>query len=181
MTPDNPRYGDVKDRPECWYASQDVPSLAQLHAAFERVVAKHQSTTFVAAHFGCYVEDLDRWFRAYPNYHVDTAAAIGDMGRGDVSPVRELFDSWPERILFGTDLSRTPRFEYPNQGARRWDLHEYFNRHWRFLETADTDLQHPIPEQVPWRVSGLDLPTDVLHALYHDNAARLYRIPTLAD
>jgi hypothetical protein len=131
-------------------------------------------TIFVTAHFGCFVRDRDRWLTTYPNWFLDTAAAIGDMGHGDVSAVRELFERHPDRILFGTDLGRSIRFEYPDYGPRRrWDLEEYFVRHWRFFETGESGLEQPIPEQLPWTVTGLDLPDATLRALYHDNAARL--------
>jgi predicted TIM-barrel fold metal-dependent hydrolase len=182
LTPDNPRYDDIKDRPEWWYGNGGFPKLEAIQAQLEAVVARHPRTTFIGAHFGCFlsVDELRRWFAAYPNYNVDTAAAIAEMGKGDVTPVRDLVLDHPDRVLFGTDLARTPAFEYPDFGERRWDLTEYFDRHWRFFETADTSLAHPIPEQLPWTVTGLDLPSDVLAALYHDNAARLYRLPAQA-
>lgn len=182
MTPENPRWSDVRDRRDCWYADRDVPALAALQEQFERVVQRHPGTVFVAAHWGCYVPDPERWLAAYPNWHLDTAAAIGDMGHGDVAAVRRVFERFPDRVLFGTDLARTADFEYPDQGpARRWDLAEYFARHWRFFETGATELEHPIPEQLPWTVQGLDLPDATLRALYHDNAARLYRLPEAAE
>jgi predicted TIM-barrel fold metal-dependent hydrolase len=183
LTEDNPRYGDLIRNPEWWYGRGGFPALAQIHEEFERLVAGRAATTFVGAHFGCFLSaaELHRWFGAYPNFHVDTAAAVSEIGYGDVTAARRLFIAWPGRILFGTDLARTARFEYPDFGARRWDLAEYFARHWRFFETAEGDLPHPIPEQVPWTVTGIDLPDDVLRALYHDNAKRLYRIPAGAD
>jgi hypothetical protein len=46
------------------------------------------------------------------------------------------------------------------------ELRGCFDRHWRFLETAETGLPHPIPEQLPWTVAGLDLRDDVLARLY---------------
>jgi predicted TIM-barrel fold metal-dependent hydrolase len=177
VTPANPRYGDLKDRPQWWYGSGDFPALESILAELERVVAGHPGTTFVAAHFGCFASDLERWFASYSNFHVDTAAAVAEIGKGDVSRTRRLFLDWPDRILFGTDLVRTARFRYPDLGERSWELGEFFARHWRFFETGEGELEHPIPEQLPWKVTGLDLPHDVLRALYHDNAARLYDLP----
>jgi predicted TIM-barrel fold metal-dependent hydrolase len=177
-TPENPRAQDLFAGSGWWYSDGGYPPLEQLHEEFERLVAGHPATTFVGAHFGCFlsVPELDRWFAAYPNYHLDTSAAISEIGRGDVTAARELFLTWPDRMLFGTDLARVPEYEYPDFGAeRRWDLAEYFARHWRFFETAERGLAHPIPEQVPWTVTGIDLPDDVLRALYWDNALRLYR------
>jgi hypothetical protein len=177
VTPENPRYGDLKDRPQWWYGSGEFPPLEQILEELEGVVAAHPETTFVGAHFGCFVSDPEPWFRSYANFHVDTAAAVAEIGRGDVSGNRRLFLEWPERILFGTDLVRTARFRYPDLGEATWELDEFFARHWRFFETGARELDHPIPEQLPWTVTGLDLPHDVLRALYHDNAARLYDLP----
>jgi amidohydrolase family protein len=176
VTPSNPRYGDLKDRPQWWYAERDVPPLGSILDELECVVAGNPGTMFIGAHFGCFVADLDRWLASYDNFHVDTAAAVAEIGKGDVSGNRELFLRWPDRILFGTDLARTPRFEYPDQGEARWALGEFYGRHWRFFETAEEGLEHPIPEQLPWRVTGLDLPSEVLRALYCDNAIRIYRL-----
>jgi predicted TIM-barrel fold metal-dependent hydrolase len=180
-TADNPRARDLFSGSEWWYSDGDFPSLEQLHEEFERLVARHGTTTFVGAHFGCFlsVAELDRWFGAYPNYHADTSAAVSEIGRGDVTEARELFLAWPDRFLFGTDLLRLGDLDYPDFGERRWDLAEYFARHWRFFETAERELAHPIPEQVPWTVTGIDLPHEVLEALYWENAMRLYRLPVI--
>jgi hypothetical protein len=176
VTPANPRYHDIKDRPEWWYGKGGFPELAQLHEEFRNVVEAHPGTAFVAAHFGCFVPDLEPWFRAFDNFHVDTAAAVAEIGKGDVSGARSLMERWPERFLFGTDLGRAEGFEYPDLGRDRWDLGTYFRRHWDFFETATTGLEHPIPEQLPWKVSGLDLSDATLDALYLGNARRLYHV-----
>jgi predicted TIM-barrel fold metal-dependent hydrolase len=182
-TPENPYAKDAFPKSGwCsgwWYSDGDHPALAQIHEEFERVVSGHRATTFVGAHFGCFLStsELDRWLGTYPNFHFDTAAAISEIGHGDVQAAREIFLNWPDRALFGTDLGRVPDFEYPDFGAQRWDLAEYFALHWRFFETAERELPHPLPEKVPWTVTGIDLPDEVLRALYVENAMRLYRLP----
>ncbi len=178
-TAENPRANDLGAGTEWWYSEGGFPALAQIHEEFERLVARHPATTFIGAHFGCFLStsELDRWLATYPNFYFDTAAAISEIGRGDVQSAREIFLRWPDRCLFGTDLVRMSAFDYPDYGAQRWDLEEYFKVHWRFFETPERDLPHPIPEQVPWRVTGIDLPDHVLQALYAGNAMRLYRLP----
>jgi predicted TIM-barrel fold metal-dependent hydrolase len=176
ITPQNPRYNDIKDRPEWWYSQGDFPSLQQIHEELEHLVAEHPSTVFVAAHFGSFIPDPERWFAAYANFYVDTAAAIAVIGAGNVEHTRGIFCDWPSRILFGTDLARAAGFEYPAFSGDRWALREYFDSHWRFFETDERDLEHPIPEQLPWKVTGLDLPDAILRALYCENATRLYRL-----
>jgi hypothetical protein len=179
IVPENPRYGDLSSNPDWWYGGGDFPRLEELHDAFAAVLARHRATTFVGAHFGCFVSDPGSWLRDHSNLHLDTAAAIAEIGRDTVvEQTRGVFQEYPDRVMFGTDLSRTAGFEYPNFGRDRWKLETYFERHWRFFETADVGLSHPIPEQLPWSVVGLDLPSETLSQLYCGNA--LQRFPRLA-
>ena len=179
LTDDNPRIAELRKHPDWWYGGGDFPSLERLHEELEVVVARHAATRFIGLHFGSFMRwaDVRRMLDAYPNYHVDTAAAIADMGRNDVSAVRDIVATHADRVLFGTDLLRTEAIEMPDLGARRWDRREYFERHWRFFETAETGLEHPMPDQGAWTVTGIDLPDDVLARLYRENARALFRLP----
>lgn len=175
----NPRIGELRIHPEWWYGGGDFPELERLHEAFERLVSTHPATTFSGMHFGCFMawRDVGRMLRSYRNYHVDTAAAIADMGKGDTTEVRALCIEFSDRILFGTDLVRAGRFDMPGGSGSRWDLAEFFERHWRFFETGDEQLAHPLPNQGDWSVTGLALPDEALGRLYHENARRLFRLP----
>ncbi len=47
-------------------------------------MAAHPHTTFVGVHVGCYAENLawvGRMLDTYPNFYVDTAARIAELGR----------------------------------------------------------------------------------------------------
>ena len=179
LTDDNPRIEELRKRPDWWYGGGEFPSLRRLHEELEVVVARHPVTRFVGVHFGCFMSwaDVRRMLDTYPNYNVDTAAAIADMGAGDVSVVRETLLAHPDRVIFGTDLLRTEEIEMPDLGREaRWSLREYFERHWRFFETAQPGLQHPMPDQGAWTVTGLDLPDDVLARLYVENARAVFRL-----
>jgi predicted TIM-barrel fold metal-dependent hydrolase len=179
LADDNPRIEELRKHPDWWYGGGDFPSLQRLHEELEVVVARHPATRFIGLHFGSFMSwaDVRRMLDTYPNYHVDTAAAIADMGAGDVGAVREIVMTHADRVLFGTDLLRTEAIEMPDLGHARWDLREYFERHWRFFETAETGLQHPMPDQGAWTVTGLDLPDDVLARLYVENARAVFRLP----
>ena len=179
LTDDNPRIEELRKHPDWWYGGGGFPSLRRLHDDLETVVAAHPATKFVGLHFGCFMTwaEVRRMLATYPNYHVDTAAAIADMGRGDVGEVRDIVVDFSDRVIFGTDLLRTEAVEMPDLGARRWELREYFERHWRFFETGETGLQHPMPDQGAWTVTGLDLPDDVLARLYCENARAVFRLP----
>ena len=140
------------------------PPFDELLDGLEAVVARHPATTFIGAHFGCAPEDLDRVERmltAYPNWHVDIAARLAELGR-QPRRARELITGHPDRVLFGTDAPPGPGV-YPI--------------HYRFLETFDEafayDPDDDVPSQGRWTISGLGLPDDVLRAVYRDNARRL--------
>jgi len=141
------------------------PPLEELLDGLEAVVARHPSTTFIGAHVGCAAEDLsrvDRMLAAYPNWNVDIAARIAELGR-QPRRTRELFERWPDRILFGVDSGPDPAF---------------YAVHYRFLETTDESFAYDVDEDAPptqgrWAIHGLGLPDDVLRQVYRDNARRL--------
>jgi amidohydrolase family protein len=179
LTDDNPRIEELRKHPDWWYGGGEFPSLQRLHEELEILVAAHPATRFVGLHFGCFMSwaEVRRMLATYPNYHVDTAAAIADMGRGEVREVRDIVVDFSDRVIFGTDLLRTEAIEMPDLGPRRWELREYFERHWLFFETGESGLEHPMPDQGAWTVSGLDLPDDVLSRLYAANARAVFRLP----
>ncbi|GCD94932.1 amidohydrolase family protein [Embleya hyalina] len=157
-------------RPDWSFADERFPSFERLVQALENAVARHPGTTFVGVHMGCYPENLQwvgRMLDTYPNFHVDIAARIAELGR-QPRATTELILRHPDRVLFGTD-------EIPPDRAS-------YRRHFRFLETADEGFPHS--DQDPplmgrWAISGLDLPRDVLAKVYTDNALRL--VPRLAS
>lgn len=134
-----------------------------LLSSLESAVARHPSTSFVAAH-GLYAENLSRLsatLERHANLHVDIAWAHVQLGR-QPRAARALIAQHPDRVLFGTDV-------FP---LRAGILQVYF----RFLETADEYFPYtdePLPGSGRWNIYGLDLPPDVLEAVYRGNAARL--------
>ncbi len=141
------------------------PPFDELIDGLEAVVVRHPRTTFIGAHVGCAAEDLDRVARILeraPNFHVDIAARISELGRQPYS-ARAFIVRWATRVLFGTDMAPDPAW---------WAVY------YRFLETADESFAYDLddsdaPSQGRWRIHGLHLPDDVLRRVYHDNAARL--------
>jgi len=139
------------------------PPFDELLGAFDRLVGRHSSTTFVGAHVGCAAEDLalvSAMLDAHPNLHVDIAARLGELGRQPYT-TRAFFLRHPDRILFGTDLAADPAV---------------YRLNYRFLETFDESFDYglePTPGQGRWQVHGIGLPDDVLRAVYRDNARRV--------
>jgi len=140
------------------------PSFDELLDGLAAMVARHPATTFIGAHVGCAPEDLGRvgeMLAAFPNWHVDLAARIAELGRQPYT-ARDLLLRWPERVLFGTDAAPDPA---------AWSVG------FRFLETRDESFPYD-PDGGPgsqgrWEVHGLGLPPEVLRLVYAANAHRL--------
>ena len=175
LDPTNERWEELHAHPD-WHfwptrppGQPDAPGFPpfdDLLAAFERLVARHPRTTFVAAHVGCAAEDLrlvGRLLDEHPNLNVDIAARIGELGRQPYA-ARAFFLRHADRILFGADLSPDPAM---------------YAIHYRFLETLDESFDYgtdTVAGQGRWQIHGLGLPDDVLRKVYRDNARRILRL-----
>ncbi|WMT92663.1 amidohydrolase family protein [Pelagibacterium sp. H642] len=160
----NERWDELGAHPEWSFPSPPFPTFLSIVEGFANLVRRHQKTTFIGAHVACYAENL-AWVSALldqcPNLYIDFSARIAELGRVPYS-ARELMIRHSARILFGTDAGPSPE---------AWSLYA------RFLETRDEYFNYspePTPPQGRWMIYGLHLPQDVLCAIYHDNAARLF-------
>ena len=139
------------------------PSFDELMDQFADLLLRHPWTTFIGAHVGCNAEDLGwvgRMLDACPNFAVDTAARLGELGRQPYT-ARDFFVRYQDRILFGIDG--------PVDAAT-------YRIYYRFLETRDEYFRHDageVPGQGRWMAYGIDLPDEVLRKVYRDNARRL--------
>jgi predicted TIM-barrel fold metal-dependent hydrolase len=157
----NERWDELGEYPEWSFHGPRFPAKRTILDARNRVFARHPETTFIALHVANHPEDLsdvsgvlDR----YPNVVVETGARHAELGR-QPRRTREFFLKYQDRVLFGTDYA-------PEEAMyRNW---------FRFLETADEyfDYWHA-PTQGRWKISGLDLPREVLEKVYQKNAERV--------
>ena len=159
----NERWEELSRNPSWSFHGEQFPSLDELLEARNRVIARHPKTQFIGAHMASSEHDLEtaaKWLDAYPNLHLDIASRISELGR-QPRAAREFLIRYADRILFGTDG--------PWPETR---LHAY----WRFLETGDEAFDYSEkspPPQGLWRISGVELPDDVLRKIYHLNAVKL--------
>lgn len=178
----NPRREELERFPEWWFGRPGFPTLEQLLQQFEQVVAAHPRTTFVAAHFGCFLDPsaVGRMLARYPNYAIDTSVRLGNLAGTPegAQACREVILAHPDRVIFGTDFLRTDFWDLPSAdhyGGDRGDLDAFYEAHWRLLET-DEQVALPYPFAMEGqRLHGLDLPDDVLEQVYCANARRIYR------
>jgi predicted TIM-barrel fold metal-dependent hydrolase len=183
-TPDNERWDELQAHPEWSFYNSGAPSWQELYDAFERRVARHPKTTFIAVHFGDDPEDPDnvgRMLDRYPNFFVDTAARVPEIGRQPQEKMRRFFIKYQDRILFGTDTgigADQDEMMYGSNGATpptRADEVRFFTETWRYFQTLDRQIDSPTPIQGRWKIDGVGLPESVLRKVYFDNAVRVLR------
>jgi predicted TIM-barrel fold metal-dependent hydrolase len=184
MGPENERMDELASHPMWSFADRTkFPAWDALYGEFERRVKRSKNTTIVGVHFGNAPEEPDRVARmldTYPNFYVDTAARVPEIGRKP-DEVRRLIMTHPDRVLFGTDIQLGGGMLVLGAGEpyghTRRDVDHFFNSSYEFFETAHKGFAHPTPIQGNWTIDGIDLPPDVLEKVYHGNAERLLGVP----
>lgn len=164
---ENERAVELLRHPD-WHFYPGFPSLEEIIDQLERLVRRHPGTTFIGAHAGCYPENLERvgaMMDAAPNWHIDIAARIPELGR-QPRAAKRLIEAHPDRVLFGTD---------------QFGSNSLNPIYYRVLETEDEYFPYD-PDDYPyesgfWHASGIGLSDGALRAVYRDNARRLLRLP----
>jgi predicted TIM-barrel fold metal-dependent hydrolase len=192
--PDNERWEELKQAPDWSFHGEEYPSRKSLLAARDRMVARHEDTTFILAHMAnnpedmTYVRDL---LERHEHLYVDTAARVAEFGRHPSEQIRQFFIDFQDRILFGSDLgvharARGRELYYSlflgsisKEPPSMEDVQPFFDKHWRYFETDREAVEHPIPIQGDWKVHPINLPDDVLRKIYWQNSERLLFAPWL--
>lgn len=162
----NERWEELQAHPDWHFPSPPYPAFRTIIEQLANLVSRHRQTTFIGAHVGCYAENLGwvgKLLDCCPNFYVDIAARMGELGRQPYTARRFLIQ-YADRVLFGTDL--TPDVEM-------------YRLHYRFLESDDEyfdyDLNQP-PPQGRWQIYGVHLPEDVLSKIYAENARKVLKL-----
>jgi uncharacterized protein len=124
-----------------------------------RLFKKHPKTTFIAAHFGWYPNDLGKLGQlmdALPNIVVEFGAVIAELGR-QPKAARAFFEKYQDRILFGKDS---------------WVPEEYAT-YFRVLETEDEYFPYHKKYHAFWAMYGMGLSDSILKKVYYKNALRI--------
>ena len=165
----NERLEEIVNHPDWHFYGPEFPTMQFLLDALEHVIAAFPTIPFIGAHVGCYAEDLgwvDRMMTSYTNFNVDISARVAELGR-QPRATRRLVMKHPDRVLFGTD-------HFPPSA-------DAYRRYLRFLATDDENFPYSgsnPPGSGRWRISGIDLPDDILTIVTRTNAERL--VPSLA-
>jgi predicted TIM-barrel fold metal-dependent hydrolase len=163
----------IADHPSCWEPlgpnwertpdfqgfnlyDKEVPSYDDLLASRDRMLQKHTDTTYILCHLSNQGNDLGELAKVldrFPNAFVDISARDYELGR-QPRFANAFLARYKDRVVFGTDM------------GREQNMYEGW---WRVLESADEF----IPGRLWWRYYGLELPEDLLKAVYHENSRRI--------
>lgn len=158
----NERWLELKLRPGRKRGPDDPAPWDTIIAEQHHIFKKHPNTTFIAAHFGWYANDLahlSTLLDDMPNMYTEFGAVIAELGR-QPRAANAFFEEYQDRILFGKDA---------------YNPEEYFT-YFRVLETEDEYFPYYKRYHAFWRMYGLGLSDEILKKIYYKNAAKLLGI-----
>lgn len=153
----NERYLELTE-----YARRRVtkgPSWQQLIDEAYALFRKNKDVTFVHPHLGWLGGDLGqigKLMDEMPNYYVDIAAVIAELGRIPRA-AKAFITKYQDRVLMGKDS---------------WHPEE-FTTYFRTLETTDDYFPYHNKRHAFWRMYGMGLDDAVLKKVYYKNALKL--------
>ncbi|HEX5023639.1 MAG TPA: amidohydrolase family protein [Agriterribacter sp.] len=155
----NERWLELVSHPNRKREANDPEPWEQLIEEQHRMFKKHPATTFIAAHFGWYPNDLAKLgslLNEMPNVMVEFGAVIAELGR-QPRAARQFFELYQDRIMFGKDS---------------WVPDEY-STYFRVLETEDEYFPYHKKYHAFWAMYGMGLPDNILKKVYYKNALRI--------
>jgi predicted TIM-barrel fold metal-dependent hydrolase len=175
LNENQPHYRYYRDHPE-WhmYNKPEYPSHQTLIDARDRVVAKYPQLRVVGAHLASLeydVAEVAKRLDRYPNFAVDPSARLMDLTYQDPQVVRQFFQDYADRILFGTDIVRWQSFAALAETERQAWLAQTEERYRSDFAYYETSERMTIRGR---EVQGLGLPADVLEKFYLTNAQTWY-------
>ena len=159
MDSDNERWLELATHPYRKRSNTDPAPWDTLIAEQHRMFKNHPRTTFIAAHFGWYANNLAKLSELLdemPNVNVEFGAVIAELGR-QPRMAKQFFTKYQDRILFGKDS---------------WAPEEY-TTYFRVLETEDEYFPYHKKYHAFWAMYGMGLPDDILRKIYYKNALRI--------
>ncbi len=159
MDANNERWLELSTHPNRKKGATDPAPWDTLMAEQHHLFRNHPNTTFIAAHFGWYPNDLQKLGQLLdelPNVVVEFGAVIAELGR-QPRAAKQFFTKYQDRILFGKDS---------------WVPEEYAT-YFRVLETEDEYFPYHKKYHAFWAMYGMGLPDEILKKVYYKNALRI--------
>ena len=138
----------------------NIVDLLGMVDIFDRTLAKHRATTFVACHFMNLDYNLARlgeMFDRNPNLHADISARYGET-----APIprfaSKFYEKYADRLVYGTDM-----------GSEK----SMYRVTFRILESQDEHFYAFEQFNYHWPLNGFGLSDDVLKQVYNANATKV--------
>jgi len=138
----------------------NIVGLSGMVDIFERTLARHRNTTFIACHFMNLDYDLGRLgevLERNPNLYADISARYAET-----APIprfaAQFYEKHADRLVYGTDM-----------GVDKAMYRVTF----RILESLDEHFYETEQFSYHWSLNGLGLSDAILRQVYHENAVRL--------
>ena len=155
----NERWMEITSHPNRKRGPENPVPFETLIEEQHQLFKKNPKTTFIAAHFGWYPNNLDKLGQLLdelPNVVVEFGAVIAELGR-QPKMAKQFFTKYQDRILFGKDS---------------WVPEEYAT-YFRVLETEDEYFPYHKKYHAFWAMYGMGLPDAILKKVYYKNALRI--------
>jgi len=137
-----------------------IVDLSGMVDIFERTLARHRNTTFIACHFMNLDYDLARLGQVLernPNLYADISARYAETG-----PIprfaAQFYAAHTDRLVYGTDMGFDPAM---------------YRVTFRILESLDEHFYENEQFGYHWSLNGFGLSDAILKQVYRENAARL--------
>ena len=137
-----------------------IVDLSGMVDIFERTLARHRNTTFIACHFMNLDYDLARLGEVLdrnPNLYADISARYAET-----APIprftAQFYAKHAYRLVYGTDMGFDQRM---------------YRITFRILESLDEHFYETDQFSYHWSLNGLGLNDDILKEVYHENASKL--------
>jgi predicted TIM-barrel fold metal-dependent hydrolase len=182
--PDNERWEELELHPDWSFADRSkYPSLETLFEQVTNVYRKFPGVKFMGVHVACYSENIKqvgKWLDEFPNLYIDSSARLGELGRHPAKEGHDFFTKYQDRVLFGTDMMFFNDCDVQGAGpCKDFTFEEnknFYDIHWRYFQTNDTQFDHPTPIQGNWKIDAIGLDESVLKKIYWDNAVKFYKL-----
>ena len=137
-----------------------IVGLSGMIDIFERTLARHRKTTFIACHFANLDYDLGRLGAVLdrnPNLYADISARYAET-----APIprfaAQFYEKHSDRLVYGTDMG----FDLP-----------MYRTTFRILESLDEHFYEVDQFSYHWSLNGFGLSDAILKQVYRDNAMRI--------
>ncbi|TXN38245.1 amidohydrolase family protein [Flagellimonas hymeniacidonis] len=177
LDPNNPHYGYYKNNPQYHaYQFPEIPSYKTIITARDGWIERNPDLQILCAHLGSMSHDVDMVaarLDKFPNMYVELAARFGDLASQDSKKVGDFFKKYQNKILFGSDYGNgTPEDMLTKDELfkEQEELDANYDRLWRYLSSKDS------LEIRGQKTVGLELPIDILHKIYFQNAVDFLKV-----